>query len=141
MSGALAAAGDPVGYVFDAQGTEHVLYRGVDARVHDLCGTPGVGWTDTDLTGATGAPLIAGEPCGYVFKAQATQHVVFRGDDYHVHELSSAADGVWQHDDLTQLASAPGVVSDPFGYAFEAQGSRHVVYQGADDHVHELYGG
>ncbi len=28
---------------------------------------------------------------------------------------------------------------DPIGYAFEENESQHVVYRGADDHIHELH--
>jgi hypothetical protein len=30
------AAGDPVGYMFDAQGTQHVDCRGLDGHIHEL---------------------------------------------------------------------------------------------------------
>jgi hypothetical protein len=33
---AVAAAGDPNGYMFNAQGTQHVVYRGTDNHIHEL---------------------------------------------------------------------------------------------------------
>ena len=30
------AAGDPAAYMFDAQGTQHVVYRGSDNHIHEL---------------------------------------------------------------------------------------------------------
>jgi hypothetical protein len=31
-----AADGEPAGYVFDAQGTQHVVYRGADDHIHEF---------------------------------------------------------------------------------------------------------
>jgi hypothetical protein len=43
-------------------------------------------------------------------------------------------------DDLRAITGAPAAGGDgPVGYAFEAQGTQHVVYIGLNDrHVHEL---
>lgn len=40
-------------------------------------------WHTDDLTVAT----AVGDPAGYVFDAQATEYVIFRGPDNHIHEL------------------------------------------------------
>jgi hypothetical protein len=45
------------------------------------------GWHYTDATADAGAPGAAGDPSGYMFDAQGTQHVVYRGGDGHIHEL------------------------------------------------------
>jgi hypothetical protein len=45
------------------------------------------GWHHADLTASAGAPTSAGPPVGYVFDAQGTQHVDYRGSDSHIHEL------------------------------------------------------
>jgi hypothetical protein len=68
-------------------------------------------WGHGDLTAATGAPGAAGDPSGYVFDAQGTQHVNYRSRDGHVHELWWGAQGGWAHGDLT---------------------SQHVIYRGSD---------
>jgi len=44
-------------------------------------------WHTNDLSAATGSAAAAGDPAGYVFDAQGTQHVLYRGSDNHVHEL------------------------------------------------------
>ena len=78
-------AGDPAGYVLDADGTQHVVYRGTDNHIYELwwcpasCWSPGWHWGN--LTGTTGAPLAAGDPAGYVLDADGTQHVVYRGNE------------------------------------------------------------
>ena len=61
-------------------------YRGTDNDIHEL-GWDTSGWQTNDLTAATGAIAAAGDPAGYVFAAQGTQHVVYRGTDNHVREL------------------------------------------------------
>jgi hypothetical protein len=132
------ARGDPAGYVFDAQGSRHVVYRGNDHHIHQL-------WWDNngshhiDLTIAAGAPDAGSDPAGYVFDAQGTQHVVYRGFDDHIHELWWNADG-WHHNDLTVAAGAPeaSLESSPTGYVFNAQGTQHVIYL-AVRQIHELW--
>jgi hypothetical protein len=73
-----------VGYVFDAQGTQHIDYRGSDNHIHELWWDNN-GWHHADLTAAAGAG--AAGPCAYMFNAQGTQHVDFVGSDNRIHEL------------------------------------------------------
>ncbi len=139
VSGAPQAAGDPHAYMFDAQGSQHVDYLGVDGDVHELWWSPS-GWAHVDLTGAAGgAPAPAGDPFGFASNAQYAQHVDYRGADGDVHELCWDNAG-WHAIDLTTASGgAPATAGDPFGYAFDAQGSVHVDYRGVDGDVHELW--
>ena len=97
-------------------------------------------WNINDLTAATSAVATAGDPAGYMFNAQGTQHVVYRGTDGHIHELWWDSNG-WHTNDLTAATSAVAAAGDPAGYMFNAQGTQHVVYRGTDSHVHELWWG
>jgi hypothetical protein len=136
-SGAPQSAGDPSGYMFPAQATQHVNYRGTNNHVAELWWN-GI-WHFNDLTtAASGAPNAASNPHGYIFNAQGTQHVNFLGPDAHVHELWWDSGG-WHHNDLTAAAGAPNGVGNPRGYMFDAQGTQHVNYMGTDNHVHELW--
>jgi Zn-dependent metalloprotease len=45
-------------------------------------------WGHFDLSDVTGAPPAAGDPNGYVFDAENRQHIVYRGNDGHIHELA-----------------------------------------------------
>ncbi len=45
----------------------------------------------------------------------------------------------WMLNDLTALTGAPAALGRPTGYAFPAQGTRHVNYVGMDLHIHELW--
>ena len=44
-------------------------------------------WNRSDLTAATGAPAATGDPAGYTWSNDDSQHVVYRGTDNHIHEL------------------------------------------------------
>jgi hypothetical protein len=85
----------PSGYVFDAEGTQHIDYLGIDDHIHELWwnpprhrpGTPPSGWNHHDLTAATGGPPSISGPCGYVYKAYKTQHVFYVSDQHHIIEL------------------------------------------------------
>lgn len=91
-------ASDPAGYVFAAQGTQHVVYLGADNDIHELWWDTD-GWHHHDLSATAGAPDAAvaepptatrpmmpgGDPAGYAFDAQGTQHVVYTGGDHHIH--------------------------------------------------------
>ena len=144
VTGAPLSIVAPMGYMFDAQGTQHVVYRGFDGHIHELWWNSN-GWHHNDLTVAAAAPLAFESPWGYVFAAQATQHVVYlglgasgQGIDGHIHELWWDADG-WHHNDLTAATGAPSATVPPIGYAFEAQQTQHVLYVGGDNHIHELW--
>jgi hypothetical protein len=145
----------PTGFAFEAQGTRHVNFRGVDGHIYQLW-WDGLWMPQIDLTYAANAPpaltyatgadrfgTVQG-PYGYVFAAQGTEHVIYVGQDYHIHELWYGGN-LWQHNDLTNAAAnaaaAPSVgdLSVPFGYVFESQGTQHVNYQGPDNHIHELW--
>jgi hypothetical protein len=134
---------DPVGYVFD--GTQHVFNVGTDHQMHELWWDR-TGWHDNNLTAATGAPpSIGGFITAYPFEAQGTQHLIYKSYSRVTHggpiadalrELWWDRSG-WHTDDLTALIGAP---SDPWavsGYAFDAQGTQHVIVD--SDHIYELW--
>jgi hypothetical protein len=147
-TGAPSAFVRPMGYTFDAQSTQHVIYAGPDWHIHELWWDSN-GWHHNDLTAAASAPLAFEAPWGYVFAAQGTQHVVYlglgaggQGIDGHIHELWWDSNG-WHHNDLTAAAGAPLAAVPPIGYAFETQRTQHVFYvndsEDPDVHVHELW--
>jgi hypothetical protein len=135
-AGAPKTSANPTGYVFDAQGTQHVNYVGVDSHVHELW-WDAAGWHVNDLTAATGAPLAQNNrvAAGYVFPSQGTQHVNYIGVDNHIHELWWDTSG-WHHNDLTTAAGAPDASGSPFGFMFA--GNQEVLFRGVDNHIHEL---
>ncbi len=129
------AVGDPNGYTWDVDTTQHVVYRGFDSHIHELWFSGG--WYHNDLTNAAAAPPAAGDPVGYTWDVDHTQHVVYRGTDNHIHELWFS--GGWHHNDLTNAAGAPLAASRPDGYIWDVDHTQHVVYRGTDNHIHELW--
>ncbi|MCG2621371.1 hypothetical protein LVY72_05510 [Arthrobacter sp. I2-34] len=82
----------PSGYAFEAQTlqpdpTQHVVYLGVDSRIHELWWNS-TGWHHHDLTTAAHAPLAISSPAGFVEVDDATQHVYYNSSDHHIIELS-----------------------------------------------------
>jgi hypothetical protein len=137
--------GSPVGYVFDAQATQHVIYRTRDDRIMELW-WDSTGWHDSDLTAASGGAPSPAQfvRSGYVFDAQSTQHVVYlaergQGVDGHIIELWWDSNG-WHRNDLTVASGgAPLAAGRPTGYVFSAQRTQHIVYRAASGHIIELW--
>ena len=122
--------------MFDAQGTQHVMYRGIDSDIHELWWING--WNTDDLTAATTPQARHGDPVGYMFEAQGTQHVMYRGIDSDIHELWW--NGVeYRRRDRHRRAAAAATDINLAGYVFEDQGTQHVIYRGTDNHIHELW--
>ena len=133
------AAGNPVGYVFDDQETQHVNYLGTDGHVHELWWDGS--WHHNDLTVAAGAPGAVSNPVGYAFELQGTQHVNYRGSNNNVYELWWDSNG-WHLNDLTTASGASANATDnPKGYMFAQQDTQHVLYAGSDKLIHELWWG
>lgn len=131
-----AAAGKPDGYMFDAQGTQHVNYRDGAGHIQELWWDGS--WHVNDLTAAAKAPPAEGDPTGYMFDAQGTQHVDYRDVNGHIQELWWDNSG-WHVNDLTAAAKAPIAEGDPTGYMFDAQSTQHVDYRDANGHIQELW--
>ena len=101
-----------------------------------------MGWHHNDLTAAASAPLPAVDQSigAYAFEDRGTQHVIYLGQDFHINELWWDNSG-WHHNDLTAAVSAPlpAVDQSMSAYAFEDQRTQHVIYNGQDPDIHELW--
>ena len=90
---------------------------------------------------AAGAPLAAGDPFGYLHQGTdgPVQHVVYRGQDGHIHELYTLSNK-WVFNTLTASGGAPLAGGDPFGYLHQAAAGpvQHVVYRSQNNDVVEL---
>ena len=132
------AVGPPTAYVFGAQVTDHVLYLGTDANIHELWWNSG-GWHHNNLSLSAGGPPAADVAAGFVSNTAFTQHVAYRGTDGHVHGLQWTTSG-WTHADLTAATGAPPAASGtPTGYVVDFEQTLHFDYTGTDGHVHELW--
>jgi hypothetical protein len=139
-TGAVAAAGDPMGYEFKAAGYQCVLYRGQDQHVHELRGAADVWgqWSHEDLTATSGAPPAAGEPFGYLFEMENRQHVIYRQADGFIieiaHTLGSSV--AWEHYNLTLSLELPPTTGNPHGYVTHDR--QRILFRGEGGAVHEL---
>ena len=140
-AGAVAAAGDPMGYTWAGDGGQHVVYRGVDDHIHELFMQPGQPWKPNNLTAAAGLPPnAAGDPFGYTWAGDGGQHVVYRGHDARIYELYMQPGQPWKPNDLTTAARAPiEAGGNPAAYTWAGDDGQHVVYRGVDAIVYELY--
>src|SRR5208337_4163523 len=100
-------------------------------------------WNHNDLTLTAGVPLAAGDPAGYTWDFDKSQHVVYRSNDGHIYELWLVGVGnnkyKWYYTDLTLATGAPIAAGNPTSYTWDADKSEHVVYKGTDDHIYELW--
>ena len=137
-TGAPPAAGPPSAYVFDAQGSEHAIYLGLDGHIHELWKLE-AGWHHGDLTVGAGAPLASDQPSGCALRGDLRQHIGYRGFDGHIYELLWF-NGGWQARDVSAMVSAPPATPGAVAaYAFSWDQSVHFIYTGADGHVRELW--
>ena len=128
----------PSAYATEYDDTQHVSYRSADGHVHELLWESQF-WQHRELTVATSAPAAVSRLASYPYEPAGTLHVDFRAGDGHMHELFYRGGAGWQHIDLSALAGAPESVGAPASYAFEDQGTLHVVYRDTDLHVRELW--
>jgi len=136
------AAGSPFGYMFNAFGTQHVVYRGTNNRLNELYWDK-QGWHWVDLSyvaqGApNGVPDAASDLSGCAIDAQGTQHIFYRSGNNRLNELYWDNQG-WHWVDLSFIGGAPDAAGNPFGYVFNAQGTLHVVYRGTNNRLNELW--
>jgi hypothetical protein len=133
--------GPLVAYMFENEGTEHVVYIAKDNTIRELYYSGGK-WTGNNLTRASGAkPPAANSPlAGYACEYENTQHVIYMGDDGDIHEIYNSQGWKPEHS-LTQITntSQPSHTSALVGYACEYERTEHVVYIANNSNIQELY--
>jgi hypothetical protein len=141
VTGAPTAAGDPAAYVFDPEGSQHVIYRAGNGHLYELWWTAAQGWNQGDLTAAAGSPPAAGDPGAYEFRAEGTQHVVYRTADGHLHEMWWRP-GPGNHDGDLTIAARPPKPNAPADVTLLKQADRMVtlawVDRSADENGFEI---
>lgn len=142
VAGGPEAASDAMGYAWEKDKTQHVIYRATDNDIYELWCRKGK-WDKSNLTALTRAPKAAGNPFGYAWEKDKSQHIVYRGEDNQIHELwyrDGWTGDDWHHNPIGQKVGAPKAASDPMGYAWEKDKTQHVIYRGVDDQIHEIWG-
>ena len=107
---------DAIDGIVPPQGnTQHVVYRAVDNRIHELWSGRS-GWSEGGLAaGTVHAPAAAGNPAGYA--VGDAQHVVYRAVDNRIHELWWSPGGGWRESGLAAgTTHAPAAAGNPAGY-------------------------
>ncbi len=135
------AAGDAIGYAWEKDKTQHVVYRGTDNQIHELWCRGGK-WGHNPVGQVTGAAPAASDPAGYSWENDGTQHIVYRGVDNQIHEIWYRDQWMgqdWHHSAIGQEAKAPKAAGDPAAFAWEWDKSQHVIYRGVDNQIHELW--
>jgi hypothetical protein len=130
------AAGDPFGYVL-GDGTECIVYRGVENFVYHLYKLPGKDWQYENITLTGGAAHAAGDPMAYLL-VDGTQSVIYRGQDRGVYYLWSQQQFQgWHGANITSPINAPPAVGNPEGYILQ-DGTQRVVYRSPDRIIVQL---
>jgi len=142
-----SAASTPIGYVFDARGTEHITYMALDFSLWELTRSAEC-WTATNLLADVGLPALGDAstryrdagPNAYVFPSQVPRHVAYVTNDGAMQELWHDGTG-WNHNPLSSsVGGTPAVVARPAAYPFASQNTQHIHYAGASDrHINELW--
>ncbi len=127
------------GYTTDFNNQQHINYTTSDNHVHELYFDGS--WHHNDLTLMVGPPPVAARGSALSAYQTATnkqQHVNYLTPDGHVQEIYYSDS--WRHNDLTRLAGAPPALAGSAlaGLVTTFNNQQHVLYVGADAHVHEL---
>jgi hypothetical protein len=110
ITGAPAARGSPAAHVWQDDERQCVFFRGEDNHIHELRWRrqDDPHWSYFDLTRITETEaeetLAADSPATYVWDDDESQHVFYRGQNDHIHELHWRRRGRppnWRHADLT----------------------------------------
>ncbi|WP_285689806.1 hypothetical protein [Actinoplanes sp. NBRC 103695] len=141
------AAGGPLAadwltaYTWDIDETQHVVHRGAsDGHIHELWFHHRDGWNHHDLTTATGGPQAGNALTGYTWNLDQTQHVLYTGREGGVNELRFRQGEGWSNIQVAAATQVPGLGAGIMvGYTWDVDQTQHVVYRGADNHVHELW--
>lgn len=137
------AAGNPCAFFLKADGTEHVVYRGMDGQMNELYFSVKQGkWQRADLTEQTKAPKAASDPSGFAREDDKTVHVAYTNTEGEICELfckTTGDDRRWQASNLSSALKAPAAAGRPAAYYLENMKSQHIAYRGTDGQIHELY--
>lgn len=134
------ATGDPHGYAWETDGTEHIIYCR-DREIYEL-------WYDYKWHHRPLSKQVKAPPTGFnahlacfTWETNNSEHIIYRDVYDKIQELryDKYGDGDWHATDLIDKTNAPYAGGDPVAYAFEMDKSEHVFYLGRDSHMHELY--
>ncbi len=138
VAGSPPAAGDPIAYYIPGADLNQVTYRATDGHLYELYWQGVNVVAPWDLTTASGAPEAVSDPAAYYSAATNTKHVFYVGPFRHVYEIWWPLGGAPSVVDLTVSGLAPRAADRPAAFTVDAAGTRHAVYRGLDDQIHEI---
>jgi microsomal dipeptidase-like Zn-dependent dipeptidase len=119
--------------------SEHLFYVGTDGRIRQLF-YDGRLWNYQDLSAmAAGSSADLASPLTSFVKSNDSEHVFYVSPDRRVRQL--VYDGArWYDQNLSAASGSTMTVSIDSGLASftKTDGSEHVFYVGADQHIHQL---
>ena len=120
----------------------YVAYMGIDGTIRILGSTNGQSWLCEDISSRiTGTPPLSDSPLvvyGADFQDAPGLYFVYHGTDYSIRELSWNGE-VWQPDQAIQTAGGTSPDTDLVGYACQYDETRHIIYNGGENQIEELY--
>lgn len=130
-------------YVWPQGRTRQINYTSLmgDGHIHELVMLQGHAWAYEDIMKQVpGAPPSDGMGLtGYAWKAGGSKHVAYTAPDSRIYEVSTGTTGPWSLTDLIQAADAvPAGSRMLVGYAWDAQGTRQLVFISSDGRLHEF---
>jgi len=147
MANAPVAAGKPAAFAWEHDKSQHVVYRGADNQIHEIYFKRDWANHEWRYGGALGTKInaapAAGDPTGFAWEHDHTQHIIYRGADGHIHEIFYKKDlthGGWEYGgSLTAKISAPPAAGNPDAFAWEGDNTQHIVYRATDGNIHEIF--
>ncbi len=130
------------GCVWSVDRSPQIHFRSEGRHLHQVR-YDGSGWTHQDLHHLSRGPERAlpvaavGDPVCLIDAPDHAQHLLYRGMDDHLHELSLL--GGWRHTDLSAAAGAPPAAGNPAAWVRGTDGSAHIAWRGRDGHIHEIW--
>lgn len=124
-------------YFWEPEQSKVVVYTSDGGDIHQFASTP-AGWRHDNVTasakpepGSTGlfsstVPKCLGPLAAYAWPAHGTQHILYRGDDGGMHELSRGVEGQWHH----RSVAPPGMPEPGFEFfaGFAWDGTQQVIF-------------
>ena len=132
---------DRMALIEGVDGRQHVIYRTKEGQLYELSSSGDrSAWNDMAIYVPDTAPPAVGKLSAYVL-ASGKRHVLYRGTEGHLHELSipakNSVDSLWHHTNLTSLLTQPIAWCDPSVTIVDD--APHIVYVDHTSRVHELW--
>jgi hypothetical protein len=136
---AFAGPNEVLTALVDNNNVERVYYQqATNLHIRELKWTAGVGWQDSDVSGA-GQASFSGAWELSAMAVGSTVYLYYQGSNNHVYQLSNAGDG-WVSTDLNAVV-AGSFNANSSGSTLQAyvhDGAYFVTYKGTDSHLRQF---